>query len=66
MRTYKVKLLFDNQQIYDFWVDRLYLVRDCYNYASNIIFNENLQLGIKTVHNRIYRELRDNFPRLPS
>lgn len=66
MRTYKVKLLFDNPQTYDFWVDRLHLVRDCYNYASNIIFNEKIQLGLKPIHNRLYYELRDKFKELPS
>lgn len=66
MRTYKVKLLFDNPQTYDLWVDRLHLVRDCYNYASTIIFNEKLQLGLKPIHNRLYYELRDKFKELPS
>ena len=66
MRTYKVKLKFDNPQTYDLWVDRLHLVRDCYNYASNIIFNEKLQLGLKPIHSRLYYELRDKFKELPS
>lgn len=66
MRTYKVKLLFDNPQTYDLWVDRLHLVRDCYNYASNIIFNEKIQLGLKPIHSRLYYELRDKFKELPS
>ena len=66
MRTYKVKLLFDNPQTYDLWVDRLHLVRDCYNYASTIIFNEKIQLGLKPIHSRLYYELRDKFKELPS
>ena len=66
MRTYKVKLLFDNPQTYDLWVDRLHLVRDCYNYASTIIFNEKVQLGLKPIHSRLYYELRDKFNELPS
>ena len=66
MRTYKVKLLFDNPQTYDLWVNRLHLVRDCYNYASTIIFNEKLQLGLKPIHNRLYYELRSRFNNLPS
>ena len=66
MRTYKVKLKFDNPQTYDLWVDRLHLVRDCYNYASTIIFNEKLQLGLKPIHSRLYYELRDKFKELPS
>ena len=44
----------------------MHLVRDCYNYASNIIFNEKLQLGLKPIHSRLYYELRDKFKELPS
>ena len=66
MRTYKVKLLFENQEIYDFWVRRLFLVRDCYNYASKIVFEEKLPYSIKPVHHRLYRELRKQFRELPS
>ena len=66
MRTYKVKLLFENQEIYDFWTARLRLVRDCYNYASKIVFEERLPCSLKPVHHRLYRELRERFKELPS
>lgn len=66
MRTYKVKLEFESQNVKDFWKERICLVRDCYNYASNIIFNEKVQLGLKPIHNRLYYELRDKFKKLPS
>ena len=66
MRTYKVKLEFENQNVKDFWLKRICLVRDCYNYASTIIFNEKIQLGLKSIHNRLYYELRDKFKELPS
>lgn len=66
MITYKVKLEFENQNVKDFWKNRIFLVRDCYNYASTIIFNEKLKLGLKLIHNRLYYELRDKFNSLPS
>ena len=66
MRTYKVKLEFENQKVKDFWKNRIFLVRDCYNYASTIIFNEKLNLGLKPIHNRLYYELRDKFNSLRS
>ena len=66
MRTYKVKLEFENQKVKDFWKKRICLVRDCYNYASTIIFNEKVPLGLKSVHDRLYYELRDKFKELPS
>lgn len=66
MRTYKVKLLFENPEIEDFWVRRLFLVRDCYNYASKIVFEEKLPYSLNPVHHRLYRELREQFKELPS
>ena len=66
MKTYKAKLMFSNQEIYDFWIRQLCLVRDCYNYSSNIIFNEKVQLGLKSFHNRLYKEQREKFPELPA
>ena len=66
MRTYKVKLLFDSQEIYDFWTVRLCLVKECYNYASKIVFDEKIPLSLKPIHHRLYRELREQFKELPS
>ena len=66
MKTYKTKLLFSNQEIYDFWVEQLCLVRESYNYASKIVFEEKLQCGLKQFHDRLYKELRSNFPKLPA
>ena len=66
MRTYKVKLQFESPEVHDFWVEKLHTVRDCYNYASKIAFDEKLDLGIKQYHRRLYRELREKFPSLPS
>ena len=66
MKTYKAKLLFGNQEIYDFWVEQLCLVRQSYNYASKIVFDEKIQYGLKQFHGRLYKDLREKFPELPS
>ena len=66
MKTYKAKLMFSNQKIYDFWVKQLCLVRDCYNYSSKIVFDEKLPIGLKSFHNRLYKEQREKFPELPA
>ena len=66
MRTYKVKLQFESREVYDFWVERLCTVRDCYNYASKIVYDENVPLNRKAVQARLYREMRDTFPSLPA
>ena len=66
MRSYKTKLMFGNQEIYDYWVSQLCLVRDCWNFASEIVFNEKIPLGLKPFHHRLYREERGKFPELPA
>lgn len=66
MLTYKTKLLFDSEKAYAFWVERMVLVRDCYNFASRIVFSEHIPLGLKTFHSRLYRAERDAFPSLPA
>ena len=58
--------MFSNQKIYDFWVRQLCLVRDCYNYSSKIVFDEKLPIGLKSFHNRLYKEQREKFPELPA
>ena len=66
MKTYKVRLMFDNPEVREFWVGQLCTVRDCYNYASKIVFDEKLPLSLKPIHHRLYRELRDRFKSIPS
>ena len=66
MLTYKTKLLFDSEKAYAFWVERMCLVRDCYNFASQIVFCEKIQLGLKPFHARLYRAEREMFPALPA
>ena len=66
MLTYKTKLVFESNEVRTFWVERMCLVRDCYNFASKIVFNEKIALGIKPFHKRLYIEERNRFPSLPS
>ena len=66
MLTYKTKLVFPSQKARDFWVERMSLVRDCYNFASKIAFEEKLPLGMMAYHRRLYRAERAAFPSLPA
>ena len=66
MITYKVKLMFDCKEVYDFWVNQLYLVRDCYNFVSKIAYEEKTELNLKAFHSRMYREERKAFEKLPA
>ena len=58
--------MFENREIYDFWVSQLRLVRECWNFASEIVFREKLQLSLKVFHHRLYRAEREKFPELPA
>ena len=66
MLTYKTKLVFESKEVETFWVKRMCLVRDCYNFASKVAFEENVTLGIKPFHHRLYREEREKFSSLPA
>lgn len=44
MLAYKTKLLFESQEVFDFWVSQMRLVRDCYNFVSEVAFAERLPL----------------------
>ena len=66
MLTYKTKLIFETEVARAHWAGQMRLVRDCYNFASKIAFDENLPLAIKHFHHRLYREEREAFPTLPA
>lgn len=66
MLTYKTKLLFESGEVRTFWVERMFLVRDCYNLAAKIVFDEKIALGMMPFHKRLYREERNRFPSLPA
>lgn len=66
MITYKVKLLFDNKEVYDFWVRQLYVVRDCYNFVSELVFKNKTKLNLKEFHGKFYKLEREKFKELPA
>ena len=66
MITYKVKMLFDNKEVYDFWIKQLYIVRDCYNFVSEIVFKDKIKLNLKEFHNKFYKLEREKFNELPA
>ena len=66
MLTYKVQLKFGTDAARAHWVEQMRLVRDCYNFASKIAFDEKLPFGMKPFHHRLYREERETFSALPA
>lgn len=66
MLTYKTRLNFESEEARAFWVRRMCLVRECYNFASTVVFNEKVPLGLMPFHKRLYREERMRYPSLPA
>ena len=42
MKTYNVQLIFDDPNAEAFWRKQLSLVRDCYNFASDVVYSKRL------------------------
>lgn len=66
MLSYKVKLNFERKETRDFWMARMFVIRDCYNFVSKIIFDEKVDLNMKAVHAACYNKARQEFPNIPS
>lgn len=66
MLTYKARLEFDAEGSRDFWATRMCFVKECYNFASGVVFDEKVPLTLKALHRRLYRAEREAFPALPA
>lgn len=67
MLTYKAKMKFDTEENKQYWIDLLSSVTSCYNYISDLIWNnKNVPLGLKTIHNLVYDNARKEFPNVPA
>src|SRR5574344_852881 len=72
MITYNIKLQFETSQNENYWFNILKTQQDCYNYLSKLLFQDSQKskgkqiLGIKVVHDKFYRILRNKFSEFPS
>ena len=67
MLTYKVELQFDSAESEAFWRKQLAFCRDCYNFASEIIWKDkSVGLGQSQLHRAVYRSEREKFPEMMS
>lgn len=66
MKAYKVQLIFDNPNAEAFWRKQLYLSKECYDFASDIVYSKKLKFGIKVIHDAVYHKEREAFPELMS
>ena len=66
VKTYKVRLKFNDEKDKDFLVEMLSNVKNCWNLCSQTVFDEKTPLGLKDYHQACYRKARNAFPMLPS
>lgn len=65
LRTYLTKLEI-NENNKKSLMDFLLLERDVWNYISNLVFNNNINLSLVSIHNECYYACKEKFPTAPS
>lgn len=66
MKTYNIKLIFENEEEKQLLIHSLELKRDAFNLISEIRFGMKVCNGIMPLHQRCYKKVREQFPILPS
>jgi IS605 OrfB family transposase len=66
MKTYNIKLIFENNEDRQSLINSLSLKRDAFNVISKIRFGMKTCNGIMPLHQRSYSIIRKQFPILPS
>jgi len=66
MKTYNVKLEFENQESKDRLMDTFKIHQDIWNHLSEYVFKTQLKLSSKILHEKTYHKCRKLFPESPS
>ncbi|MFA7219237.1 MAG: transposase [Synergistaceae bacterium] len=66
MKTYNIKLEFENQADKNRLMETLKTHQSIWNYLSNYVFNSKTKLSGRIVHEKTYYECRNIFPESPS
>lgn len=64
--TYNVEMVFPTDECRSHFMELLEQTRDAYNECAKIIYENNVPLDIKSVHNAVYTHIRDNYSKLTS
>lgn len=64
--TYNVEMVFPNEDCRSHFMELLQQVRSAYNECTKVIYENEIPLDIKSVHNAVYSYLRSNFTGLTS
>lgn len=66
MKTYNVKLIFDNEEEKQFLLKSLDLKKEAFNIISTIRFKMRECNGLKPIHDRCYKTIKKLLPTIPS
>ena len=64
--TYNAEMVFPNEECRSHFMELLEQTRDAYNECAKIIYENNVPLDIKSVHNAVYSHIRNVYPKLTS
>lgn len=66
MKTYNIKLEFENQDDKDRLMDTFKIHQDIWNHLSEYVFKTQIKLSSQTLHEKTYHKCRKLFPESPS
>lgn len=66
MKTYNIKITFENKEDETYWSSLLNTSMKCYNDVASIIFKEKIKLSLSEVHKAVYNRMREKYPLIPS
>jgi IS605 OrfB family transposase len=64
--TYNTEMVFPTDECRSHFMELLEQTRDAYNECTQIIYENNVPLDIKSVHNAVYSHIRNAYPKLTS
>ncbi len=66
MKTYNVKLIFENEEEKQLLIKSLELKKEAFNVISTIRFKMRKCAGLKPLHQRCYKKIKRLLPTIPS
>jgi IS605 OrfB family transposase len=66
MKTYNVKLIFENEEEKQLLLQSLEMKKDAFNIISKIRFDMKKCFGLKPLHDRCYYDVKKQLPSIPS
>ncbi len=64
--TYNAEITFPTEECHSYFVELLHQVQEAYNECARVIYDSNIPLDIKSVHNAVYTHIRTAYPMLTS